>query len=152
MKKLLIRLACFILALAMAMSFAACGRDKIKDGTDGVQTTETPVEEPKQPTPAELVKKYVEDNADAVKTTLSNDTVTVELKAVDTTVVYVFKLLNVPEATDKVKESIKQGYEAIAEQMKTSLDDMKKEQPAVTAITIKYCAANGDELFTDTIK
>lgn len=155
------RILALLMAMAMVFAFAACS----KDGKDTKAASETAEDkaveveaeveaevEPEVDADAEAVEAYVDLVAAELESAMQNDQMALEVEAEGTSVVYRFSYKDPQYTGPEMEKALEDGIDSAASTFEDSLELMKAEEPAVSAIVIEYYDANGDILAERTFR
>lgn len=125
-----------ILVAVLCLSLVACGGKK---------------QESSGPNPA--VVEYVNENKSVLLesmeesfATSSGMTCTSDIEVIGSGIVISIKINELEDLPKETKDMMQDVYDAMNPVFKQALDELKKEVPEVTALTIRVCEKDGDEV------
>ena len=143
------RILALLMAMAMVFAFAACSKDgkkaDLNPGTVDFGGDYSDAD-------ADAVEAYVDRVAAEVESSMQNDQMAVVIETEGTSVVYKFSYKDPKYTGPEMEKALEDAIDANASTFETSLEQMKAEEPAVSAIVIEYYDASGDLLASRTFR
>ena len=125
-----------ILVAVLCLSLVACGGKKQESSGPNAAVTKF-VNENK----SELLESMEESFA-----TSSGMTCTSDIEVIGSGIVISIKINELEDVPEETREMMQDVYDAMNPVFKQALDELRKEVPEVTALKIRVCEKDGDEV------